>query len=241
MIKLTKHDAVFGRGRKKSSIRLGSTYRSLIETHWAPYSTISAHNVKARRAYIYKHIINGVTKKGGRFIVREGEHLRQLFPNKKGDQNEIVRKICRALFNEKTRQKKLNGKKGFQEKLKNAPVADDDTYETEANSTENESETSKNKEDDEDYEEEDEHSSGKLAASLDTGLNGFIPNILETNNANVLDVATTMEANTAGLGWDLQGWYKEHYGGDQHGDNAHDNKDNHQEMMEMLGDIDAFL
>ena len=105
-IKICKHDAVFGRGRKKNHIRQGNIYRALIEEHYLEYGQIPARDQKERRNFVYEKIVQGVLKKGGRFIMREDkEKLRRLNPMKEKDLREIQKKVFRALFNEKQRRK----------------------------------------------------------------------------------------------------------------------------------------
>jgi len=69
-IVLDKRDAVFGRGRKKDGVRNGSLYRYLIEKYHVQYADLPTNKTKDRRAFVKDKVIEGILKKGGRFIMR---------------------------------------------------------------------------------------------------------------------------------------------------------------------------
>jgi hypothetical protein len=114
-LKLNPKDAVFGRGRKRDTVRKGSLYRCLIEKYWKPYSDLDTSKFAMRRAFVKKNILDALTSRGGRFVVRAGPEMFLLDPKDNVDLKLIFKKVQRALFNEKKREEtKLNRK--FQSK-----------------------------------------------------------------------------------------------------------------------------
>ena len=110
-ITLTRKDAVFGRGRKRDNVRKGSLYRQLIEKYWKRYSDLDTTKNGMREVFVKKNILDALVSEGGRFIVRSGAELSLLNLKDKGDRQLILKKVRRALFNEKKRQEtKLNCK-----------------------------------------------------------------------------------------------------------------------------------
>lgn len=103
IVKPTKKDAVFGRGRKKSNVRQDNLYRELIETNCTIYSRLDVSNYNLRRKFVKESIIDPILKSGGRFIMRLGVALKLLDVNDKVDLRLIYKKIQRALFNERKR------------------------------------------------------------------------------------------------------------------------------------------
>lgn len=58
-------------------------------------SNSNSNSNNRRVDYVQKNIIDAVLKEGGRFLVREGDDLRQLFPENEEDLREIHSKIRR--------------------------------------------------------------------------------------------------------------------------------------------------
>ena len=98
-----KKDAVFGRGRKRDHVRKGSLYRYLIEKNWTGYSDLDVSKHSVRKAFVKSKIVDVMIKKGGRFIVRDGEDKYFLHPQNAEHLKLIYKKIQRALFNERKR------------------------------------------------------------------------------------------------------------------------------------------
>jgi hypothetical protein len=116
-LNLNPKDAVFGRGRKRDTVRKGSLYRRLIETYWKPYSNLDTSKFAMRRAFVKKKILDALIHQGGRFIVRAGEGMFLLDPNDHVDLKLIYKKVQRALFNEKKRHETKMNRKFCSKKL----------------------------------------------------------------------------------------------------------------------------
>jgi len=99
-IKLTKLDAVFGRGRKTNAVRQKNLYRDLVQKHYIEYAEALVEN---RNVLVKENIIDKIVHRGGRFIMRVADDMYQLHFSNPSDRKLIYNKVKRALFNERKR------------------------------------------------------------------------------------------------------------------------------------------